>query len=78
MRQLKTMWIDAAGVLVSAVVFRFVAYPDSLFACLSVALAVETITSILRMCDRLLNPPPAIFLIFCRHGNNFGRLLDTS
>lgn len=67
MGRLRTMWIDAAGALVSAVVFRFIAYPDSLFACLSVALAVEAITSMLRMCDRLLDPPPAIFLIFCRH-----------
>ncbi len=77
MRRFRTVWIDAAGVLVSAVVFRFIVYPDSLFACLSVWLAVEAITSMLRMCDRLLDPPPAIFLIFCRHENNFSRLLDT-
>lgn len=73
MRHLKTVLIYTAGALVSGVVLKYVAYPDSLFACLSVALAAEVTSSVLRMCDRLLDTPPAIFLIFDRHGKNFKR-----
>lgn len=75
MRRLRTVWISAAGVLVSVFALRFIEYPDSLFVCLSVMLAVEVVSSMLRMCDRLLDPAPAIFLVFCRHDNNFSRLL---
>lgn len=77
MRRLRTMWIQTAGALVSAIVFRFIACPDSLFACLSIWLAVEAVTSMLKMCDRLLDPPAAIFLVFCQHENNLRRLLHT-
>lgn len=78
MRRFKTMWIHVAGALVSAVVFRLTEFPDSFFACLSIALAVDTIASMLRMCDRLLDPPAGIFLIFSLHENNFNRFLHTS
>ena len=74
MRRFQTMWIYAAGALVSAVVFRFTECPDSFFACLSAALAVDAITSMLRMCDRLLDPPAGIFVVFSLHGNNFNHL----
>jgi len=77
MRHLKTVLVYAAGALVSGVVIRYVEWPDSLSACLSVLIAAETISGMLRMCDRLLDPPPAIFLIFCHHRNNFSRLPHT-
>jgi hypothetical protein len=73
MRHLKTELIYAAGALVSGVILRYIEWPDSLFASLAVLLAAEVISSMLRMCDRLLDPPPAIFLIFCHHRNNFSR-----
>ncbi len=74
MRRFNTMWIYAAGATASAFVFRFTDCPDSFFACLSVALAVDAITSMLRMCDRLLDPPVGIFVAFGLHGNNFNHL----
>ena len=75
MKHIKTVSIYAAGALVSGVVLRYIEWPDSLFTCLSVMIAAEVISSILRMCDRLLDPPPAIFLIFCQNKNNFSRFL---
>lgn len=77
MRRLGTMWIQLAGIAISAVVFRFVEYPDSFLACLSVWLAVDVITAMLRMCDRLLEPPAGIFVVFSSHENNLSRLLHT-
>lgn len=77
MRHLKTELIYVAGALVSGGILRYIEYPDSLFACLSVAVAADIISSMLRMCDRLLDPPPAIFLIFCRHRDNFSRFSHT-
>lgn len=71
MRRFSTMWIYAAGATVSAVVFRLTDCPDSLFACLSVAFAVDVITSMLRMCDRLLDPPVGIFAVFSLPENKF-------
>jgi|GEM_PF-2713679 len=73
MKHIKTVSIYAAGALVSGVVLRYIEWPDSLFACLSVMIAAEVISAMLRMCDRLLDPPPAIFLVFCHPKNNFGR-----
>jgi len=70
MRHLKTELIYAAGALVSGVIVRYIEWPDSLFACLSVMIAAEVISSMLRMCDRLLDPPAVIFLIFSRHDDN--------
>lgn len=65
MKHNKPVSIYAVGALVSGVVLRYIEWPDSLFACLSVVMAAEIISSMLRMCDRLLDPPPTIFLIFC-------------
>lgn len=70
MRTLRTMWIYVAGALVFVLVLTFVEWPDSLFACLSVVLAVDAIASMLRMCDRLLDPPAGIFLLFSQHENS--------
>ncbi len=77
MRHIKTVLIYAAGALVSGAIFRHIEWPDSLFACLSVLIAAEVISSMLRMCDRLLDPPPALFLIFFSHRNNFSRFPHT-
>lgn len=73
MRRFNTMWIYAAGTAVSTFVFRFTDCPDSFFACLSVALAVDVVTSMLRMCNRLLDPPVGIFVVFSLHENNLNR-----
>ena len=70
MRRFNSMWIYAAGAMASAFVFRFTDCPDSFFACLSLALAVDVVTSMLRMCNRLLDPPVGIFVIFSLHQNN--------
>jgi hypothetical protein len=75
MRRFNTMWIYAAGATVSAFVFRFTDCPDSFFACLSAAFAVDVVTSMLRMCNRLLDPPVGIFVVFSLHQNNFNHLL---
>lgn len=73
MKHIKTVLIYAAGALVSEAILRYIEWPDSLFACLSLLMAAEVISDMLRMCDRPLDPPPAIFLIFCHHRNNFSR-----
>ncbi len=75
MRRLGTMWIDMSGALFSLIVFKVVEYPDSLFACLSAVFAVQVITGMLSMCDRLLDPPPAIFLLFTVRENDFSQFL---
>lgn len=66
MGRLRTILIYAAGVLVSGTALGCIEYPDSLFVCLSAVAAAHIISSMFRMCDRLLDPPPAIFLIFTR------------
>lgn len=71
MKRHRTMWMYAAGALVSVALLRFIEYPDSLFACLSVTLAIKIVSSLLRMCDRLLDAPHAIFLIFSGRKNSF-------
>lgn len=71
MRRFITMWIYAAGATASAFLVRLTESPDPFIACLSVALAVDVVTSMLRMCDRLLDPPVGIFVVFSLHGNNF-------
>jgi hypothetical protein len=73
MERLRTVLIYAAGTLVSGAAIGCIEYPDSLFVCLSAMVAANIISSMLRMCDRLLEPPPAIFLIFTRSGKNFSR-----
>lgn len=66
MGQLRTILIYAAGALTSRIAIGYIEYPDSLFVCLSAIMAAYIISSMLRMCDRLLDPPSAIFLIFTR------------
>lgn len=66
MGRLRTILIYAAGALTSGIAIGFIEYPDSLFVYLSAVMAAYIISSMLRMCDRLLDPPPAIFLIFTR------------
>lgn len=73
MKHNKTVSIYAAGALVSGIVLRYIEWPDSFFASLSVLVAAEVISGMLRMCDKLLDPPPAIFLMFCHPKNNFSR-----
>lgn len=75
MKHNKTVSIYAAGALVSGAALRYIEWPDSLFTCLSVLMAAEVISGMLRMCDRLLDPPPAIFLMFGHPKNNFNRFL---
>jgi hypothetical protein len=66
MGRLRTILIYAAGALTSGIAIGFIEYPDSLFVYLSAVMAAYIISSMLRMCDRLLDPPSAIFLIFTR------------
>jgi len=65
MKHVKTQLIYAAGTLASGAALKYLEWPDSLFACLSLLIAAEVISGMLRMCDKLLDPPSAIFLIFC-------------
>ena len=57
----RIVWIIVIAVVVSAVVLVYVECPDSLFVCLAVGIAAKVTHSMLRMCDRLLDPPPAVF-----------------
>lgn len=66
MRHMKIVLIYAAGALVSGFTLRYMEWHDSLFASMSAVLAAEIISSMFRMCDRLLDPPPEVFLIFCK------------
>lgn len=54
MKRFRRIVIYAAGMVISAVVLRHISYPDSIMACLAVAVAVVIIDGWLRMCDRLL------------------------
>ncbi|MHB9038663.1 MAG: hypothetical protein ACYC64_18595 [Armatimonadota bacterium] len=60
MNSIKRISIYAIGTTVCVIVLRYIDYPDPAMACLAVAVAVVTTDSLLRMCDRLLDPPPAI------------------
>ena len=62
----RVVWIIVIAVVVSAVVLVYVECPDSLFACLAVVVAAEVVSSMLRMCDRLLDPPPVVFQMLFR------------
>lgn len=67
MARFRRTGICAAGVLACIVILRYISYPDSVMAFLAVAAAFVTADSLLQMCDRLLDPPPAIFRPF--YGN---------
>jgi len=43
--------------------FRFVSYQDWIFVCLAIVIAAWVADSIFRMCDKLLDPPPFVFVI---------------
>lgn len=75
MGRLRIILIYAAGVLVSGTALGCIEYPDSLFVCLSAMMAAYITNSMLRMCDRLLDPPSAIFLVFTQPKSNFSRFL---
>jgi len=61
MKKPQRLGIYAVGLAVCAMGIRYIICTDSLFACLAVAITAVIIDSMLRMCDRLLDPPPAIF-----------------
>lgn len=64
MGRLRTVLIYTAGALASGIAIGYISYPDSLFVCLSAMSAAHIMSGMFRMCDRLLDPPPAFFLIF--------------
>ena len=61
MKWFTRMGICPVGMVVCAMVLRYISYPDSIMVCLAVALGFATAGSLLRMCDRLLDPPPVVF-----------------
>ena len=67
MGRLRTILIYAAGALAPGIAIGNIEYPDSLFVCLSAVAAVHIISSMFGMCDRLLDPPPAIFMFISGH-----------
>ncbi|MHB9038739.1 MAG: hypothetical protein ACYC64_19000 [Armatimonadota bacterium] len=65
MKRLKRWGIYAVVGMLACAVMTHISNPDSVMACLAIALAVVTADGLLRMCDRLLDPPPVIFQLFC-------------
>jgi hypothetical protein len=60
------------GVVLVGAILKYIQYPDSLFACIAIVIAGLVIRDMLKMCDRLLDPPSPVFMIFVsKKGNEF-------
>ena len=66
MKGFTRMGIYPAGMVVCAVVLRYISYPDSIMVCLAVGLGFVTAGSLPRMCDRLLDLRSYFKMLFGR------------
>jgi len=51
----------AISTVVCPLVLEYIKCPDSIVACLAIWTAASVADALLRMCDRLLDPHPALF-----------------